>query len=354
MRSNVQVGHEETDVASSSLFPRFSRILSSTFGASSHTETLLSHTTQVANNRSPGSIGHARFIAEPEAEPEELVEVAREHESVEIRERERITDRACRTCCFLLVAFLLIAPVLVCMGICLCCCAMHFAGWLISWWLIGCNHHQLLRRWLLLFQMLSLAEAWFASLLRGRLQRIREAFDTRVGPGNARSIRACYAFMSLGLKVLWCIRTHKLVAHVGHQKGCGESLPWFMQWYCRVLLLQLLVVEPFVRLAMGIVAWAASHGLLSTTRGAKPGTLEAMQVVDYDAELFADPDDPADSRPQRECCFCLEEYDADTAIMKTPCQHMMHRDCFARWLQTSHFCPICRADVEDISRSAQV
>lgn len=224
----------------------------------------------------------------------------------------------------------------------------------MSWWLIGCKNHEQLRTWLFLFQLLFLAEAWLASLLRGRLRRLREAFDARIGPGSARSIRTCYVFMSLGLKVLWCIRTNKLVALERHEDGCGQNFPKFMLWYCRVLLLQLLVVEPFVRLAMGIVAWMQSHDLLSTTRAAKPGTLEAMQVVDYDVELFADPDNPADSRPQNECCICMEEYDAETAIMKTPCHHMMHRECFARWLQTNHFCPICRADVEDVSCQAQV
>jgi hypothetical protein len=149
------------------------------------------------------------------------------------------------------------------------------------------------------------------------------------------------------LKVLWCLHARRLVALSHDEKGCAESLPRFMDWYSFMLLLQLLLVEPFARLFMGFVHWVASNGLLVTTRGAKPGTLDAMQVVTYDVNLFADPNDPSDSRPQRECCFCLEEYDTDMVIVNTPCNHMMHKDCLGRWLQTSHYCPICRADVED-------
>eukprot|EP00931_Biecheleriopsis_adriatica_P039959 TRINITY_DN22856_c0_g1_i4.p1 TRINITY_DN22856_c0_g1~~TRINITY_DN22856_c0_g1_i4.p1 ORF type:complete len:108 (+),score=18.68 TRINITY_DN22856_c0_g1_i4:43-366(+) len=88
-------------------------------------------------------------------------------------------------------------------------------------------------------------------------------------------------------------------------------------------------------------------GLLSTARGAKPGTLENLEVIDFDADLFADAMDSSDSRPQKECCICLDEYSAECAIIKTPCQHLMHRECLAKWLKTSHFCPICRGNLEE-------
>lgn len=255
--------------------------------------------------------------------------------------------RACGVFCFLLVVFFLVVSLLACMVVLVACCAMHFAGWFLTWWLLGCSHHRHLSMWLLLFQMLSLVEACFASLLRGCLQEITEAVDSRVRPGFARTCGVCYALVSSLLKVVWCVHILKIVAHAPKATGCAESLPAFMHWYSCVLLLQLAVVEPLIRLGMSVVLWAATNGFLTTSRGAKTGTLEAMEVIEYNPEMFAATDDPSDSRPQKECCFCLDEYDADMVIIRTPCQHIMHRDCLARWLQTSHFCPICRADVEE-------
>lgn len=65
--------------------------------------------------------------------------------------------------------------------------------------------------------------------------------------------------------------------------------------------------------------------------------------------MLADSDDPTDVRPQKECIFFSKSM-TSTTIVKTPCQHLMHKECLSRWLQTGHFCPICRGDVEDCER----
>lgn len=322
--------------------------------------------TTVANGSNGGG-SHIALVAGPEERVEELVQrgqsrrdalrqVTRENMDAEIREGLADTlqsgalpgcARACGLCCGILIVFLLSTMLLLCIGIWICCVAMHFAGWFLTWWLLGCGHQHELRRWLFLYQVLYLLEACFASLIRGCLQEVTEALDSRVRPGFTRACGICYTVLSSSLKVFWCIHVQALVSAVPRESGCGESLPNFMSWYSCVLLLQLLVVEPFIRLSMSFVMWAAASGFIQTTRGAKPGTLDLMQAIEYDAELFADSNDLTDARPQKECCFCLEEYDQDTAIIKTPCQHLMHRECLARWLQTSHFCPICRGDLEE-------
>lgn len=363
----------------SPLLPQFGHMVTSSFGfvrnptrgsigASAAPSSAMLHRTSLgggttATGSTAGGGGHVALVAGPEERVEELVQrgqsrrealrqVTRENMDAEVREGLNDTlqsgalpgcARACGLCCGILIVFLL----LLCIGIWICCVAMHFAGWFLTWWLLGCGHQHELRRWLFLYQILYLLEACFASLIRGCVQEVTETLDSRVRPGFTRACAICYTVLSSSLKVFWCIHVQALVSAVPREPGCGESLPRFMSWYSCVLLLQLLVVEPFIRLSMSFVMWAAASGFIPTTRGAKPGTLEMMQAVEYNAELFADSNDLNDARPQKECCFCLEEYDRDSAIIKTPCQHLMHRECLARWLQTSHFCPICRGDLED-------
>ncbi|KAJ4962794.1 hypothetical protein NE237_022733 [Protea cynaroides] len=40
------------------------------------------------------------------------------------------------------------------------------------------------------------------------------------------------------------------------------------------------------------------------------------------------------------CTICLEELGVDVKVM--PCGHAFHGDCIIKWLQQSHFCPMCR------------
>jgi len=346
--------------------------------------------------------GGATLLASsaPEDRVEELVQsgrtrrdalrqVARENMGAEVREGLQDTfqsgslpgcARACGAICGALLVLLFVSALLLCAGVCTCCGILHLSGWFFTWWLLGCGHQQELRIWLLVYQASSLAEAFVGTLARGCAQKVAEALDSRVRPGFARACALAYSALSFGLKVLWCVHVQVLVAehtrshqqqqhhhseggdsskhHEGehhHGQGaveeeCGHWLPRFMGWYSCILLLQLLVVEPALRAGMGLALTAATRGLLQTTRGAKPGTLDDMQNVDFDEELFAKADDPSDDRPQRECCFCLEEYDEHSAIIRTPCRHMMHRECLAKWLQTSHYCPICRGNLEDEPR----
>lgn len=298
----------------------------------------------------------AELVQNGQSRRDALRQVARENMGAEVRESLTNTLRsgvfpgclrACSMCCGILVMLMVTSVLLFCVSICICCCAMHFAGWLLAWCVLGCEHQKDLRTWLLLYQVLSLLEPCLASLMRRVVMKATENIEATSRPRITRACSVGYAVLSLALKVFWCIHVQVLVAVAPHEDGCGQSLPRFMGWYSCVLLLQLLIVEPFIRISMSLVLRAAARGLLQTTRGAKSGTIEMMDAVDYDPELFADPDDPGDARPQKECCFCLEEYDKSTAIIRTPCQHFMHKECLTKWLCSSHCCPICRGDLEE-------
>ncbi|CAK9168889.1 unnamed protein product [Ilex paraguariensis] len=43
------------------------------------------------------------------------------------------------------------------------------------------------------------------------------------------------------------------------------------------------------------------------------------------------------------CPICLEEFLVGTAVGKTPCSHVFHRDCLLNWLSSNNSCPLCRS-----------
>merc|ERR1711862_365968 len=91
--------------------------------------------------------------------------------------------------------------------------------------------------------------------------------------------------------------------------------------------------------------WAIRQGLIKGKRGAGEAALEAMTIVEYQPHMFANTNDDQDDRPQAECLFCLETFSSEKRIVVTPCSHYMHHSCLAKWLKTSHVCPLCRTDL---------
>nr|XP_011465642.1 PREDICTED: E3 ubiquitin-protein ligase RING1-like [Fragaria vesca subsp. vesca] len=42
------------------------------------------------------------------------------------------------------------------------------------------------------------------------------------------------------------------------------------------------------------------------------------------------------------CVICLKDLDRQHMITRLPCSHAYHADCVITWLETSHYCPVCR------------
>merc|ERR1719330_786941 len=96
-----------------------------------------------------------------------------------------------------------------------------------------------------------------------------------------------------------------------------------------------------------VIAWAARRGYLVTGRGAKTGTLDRLQIIQYNPELFAIPGDPYDMRAQGTCCICFDQFSSRKRIVRTPCHHYLHRSCLELWVRASCTCPICRTNLEE-------
>eukprot|EP00931_Biecheleriopsis_adriatica_P102733 TRINITY_DN77671_c0_g1_i1.p1 TRINITY_DN77671_c0_g1~~TRINITY_DN77671_c0_g1_i1.p1 ORF type:complete len:337 (+),score=37.41 TRINITY_DN77671_c0_g1_i1:23-1033(+) len=168
------------------------------------------------------------------------------------------------------------------------------------------------------------------------------------------------------IAIAWLLLGRSLLAQ---SKTCSETSPGlygFVQWFSKVafiphslhlalicirglgiiLLLWLARRGALRPLLMGL----ADRGFLHASGAASPNAINEMEIVQYDPALFADPEDSLDTRPQGECCICLEAYNGEQTIRRTPCGHMMHHECLKLWLQAARTCPACRSDVE-VARS---
>uniref|UniRef100_A0A6N2L941 RING-type E3 ubiquitin transferase n=1 Tax=Salix viminalis TaxID=40686 RepID=A0A6N2L941_SALVM len=64
---------------------------------------------------------------------------------------------------------------------------------------------------------------------------------------------------------------------------------------------------------------------------ATKSSIDALERVVFDV-----------SAPASDCTVCMEEISAGKEVILMPCSHVYHSDCIVQWLQTSHFCPLCR------------
>lgn len=49
----------------------------------------------------------------------------------------------------------------------------------------------------------------------------------------------------------------------------------------------------------------------------------------------------------RKCVICMSDYESNDKLTGLPCCHYFHAKCAERWLEESHYCPICRCDIQE-------
>ncbi|KAL5550651.1 hypothetical protein UlMin_000827 [Ulmus minor] len=84
------------------------------------------------------------------------------------------------------------------------------------------------------------------------------------------------------------------------------------------------------------------------TMPATKSSIEALEEVKIESL------DTTTTMATDDCRICLEElllpsdfddHDKKKTLVRLPCSHLFHKDCIVRWLETSHFCPLCRFDM---------
>merc|ERR1719198_2952083 len=85
---------------------------------------------------------------------------------------------------------------------------------------------------------------------------------------------------------------------------------------------------------------------LPRNRGAAPENLIGeLPLVPFSAETFDDTG-RAGCFPTA-CPVCLEDFDEDRTISRTPCEHVFHTECLRGWLEVARACPLCRQDLTE-------
>ncbi|KAF3637167.1 putative ERAD-associated E3 ubiquitin-protein ligase HRD1-like [Capsicum annuum] len=48
---------------------------------------------------------------------------------------------------------------------------------------------------------------------------------------------------------------------------------------------------------------------------------------------------------KNECMVCLDEIGKECEVLCMPCSHMFHNQCITKWLEESHYCPLCLFEI---------
>lgn len=155
----------------------------------------------------------------------------------------------------------------------------------------------------------------------------------------------------LGVHVLW---TFYGFLWVGRSTTCKASSPELYQWSRIILMVASVFLTGSALLPLSfyltvmILVVLVNRGVISNQKAAREGTLERLEEVAYDSELFAPLGAVGDARPAGECCCCTEPFDSGLSIAKTPCGHYYHSECIGDWLRLARTCPLCRCDLDEV------
>jgi len=137
---------------------------------------------------------------------------------------------------------------------------------------------------------------------------------------------------------------------------CRSTSPELYEWVEVILMIASIFLAATTLLPLTfyvtvmVLVILVNRGVISNQKAARDGTLDRLEVIEFDAELFAPPDETAqkdDPRPAGECCCCTELFDSELPVVKTPCGHYYHKECLGDWLKLARTCPLCRCDLEE-------
>ncbi|XP_077066904.1 uncharacterized protein LOC143720874 [Siphateles boraxobius] len=89
-----------------------------------------------------------------------------------------------------------------------------------------------------------------------------------------------------------------------------------------------------------LLAFEEQQGAVVSKNTLTKAEIERLPIKTYD---------PARSAGKTDCQICFSEYKAGERLRMLPCLHDYHVKCIDRWLKENVTCPICRADISDIS-----
>ncbi|KAK4371038.1 hypothetical protein RND71_010513 [Anisodus tanguticus] len=58
-----------------------------------------------------------------------------------------------------------------------------------------------------------------------------------------------------------------------------------------------------------------------------------------------EPREVDENNTKDECVVCLDEMGNERQVLCMPCSHIFHGECITKWLEKSHYCPLCRFEL---------
>ncbi|KAH0681680.1 hypothetical protein KY285_021943 [Solanum tuberosum] len=71
-------------------------------------------------------------------------------------------------------------------------------------------------------------------------------------------------------------------------------------------------------------------------------SVDGMVPASESSIEFLEPMEAHERNSNDECSVCLDELGEETDVLRLPCSHLFHAECITKWLQNSHYCPLCR------------
>uniref|UniRef100_M0ZSV5 RING-type E3 ubiquitin transferase n=2 Tax=Solanum tuberosum TaxID=4113 RepID=M0ZSV5_SOLTU len=70
--------------------------------------------------------------------------------------------------------------------------------------------------------------------------------------------------------------------------------------------------------------------------------MEESSTINISSIELLEPIETDERNNNDDCLVCLDEIGEETQVLRLPCSHMFHGDCITKWLENSHYCPLCR------------
>ncbi|KAK9039164.1 hypothetical protein V6N11_024000 [Hibiscus sabdariffa] len=117
-------------------------------------------------------------------------------------------------------------------------------------------------------------------------------------------------------------------------------------YYCQALHLhsELLVAPLAIAMAMTSQETSMARALAESRREFEDNNYGMVGATEASVKNMVKKVKVEDGE-EGDCMVCLEEFKVGFEASQMPCSHIFHGGCIERWLNQSHYCPICRFEM---------
>ncbi|OMO82478.1 Zinc finger, RING-type [Corchorus olitorius] len=106
--------------------------------------------------------------------------------------------------------------------------------------------------------------------------------------------------------------------------------------------------EILVRRALAESARESNYGMIPAEKSSVKKMLKRVRVETEEGEAEEKEEGEGESKKRRvdkSCVICMEDFKEGYKACQMPCFHAFHGSCIKKWLDQSHYCPVCRFEM---------